>query len=274
MWFVPAAPNVKIVNIPSPAWTYQDPFFGSTMAPPYSSISNLDWGISCDLVFTGGLPKGGTSFFSLHGTAYYPRFRGFLKPVVAYVSFPADIKEGETVTGTIKIYPSPSPTPVTLALTTSTGTGSAVFASTSTFTQSGSFQITGAQRSSTAGNIRLSAIANGQEVSKTYFSVSSTDLQFPTGIAKGQTATANVIIAPSPSIGPVTLKLETTSGTGSAVFASNGSNTLDIYQSGDVQIRGIEASSTANNIRLSASTNGVQRTSKEFSVVWRVAHTT
>jgi hypothetical protein len=268
MRFVPSAPNINIVNIPERPNILFPPHFGSVLQPPYDLFTWLDWRISCDLVFIGGLPKGGTSYFSFLSVPYYPYFRAFLKPVVAYVSFPADIKEGETVTGTIKIYPSPSPTPVTLALTTTTGTGSAVFASPSTFTQSGSFQITGAQRSSTAGNIRLSAIANGQEVSKTYFSVSSTDLQFPTGIAKGKTATANVTISPSPSIGPVTLKLETTSGTGSAVFASNGSNTLDIYQSGDVQIRGVEASSTANNIKLSASTDGVQRASKEFSVVW------
>ena len=100
-----------------------------------------------------------------------PYFRGFLKPVVAYIKFPTEIQEGDTVNGDLKIWPPNNTTPVTLSLAVTSGTGSAVFASPITFTQSGSFQITGVQRSSTPTNIQLTATANAQEVSKTYFTV-------------------------------------------------------------------------------------------------------
>lgn len=89
------------------------------------------------------------------------------------------------------------------------------------------------------------------------------------GIVQGQTANVTVTLRPSPSPVTVTLSLTTTTGTGSAVFTSTNTNTTSITQTSTITIKGVTASSTANNIRLSASALGSTLNSNlNFSVIW------
>jgi hypothetical protein len=69
-------------------------------------------------------------------------------------------------------------------------------------------------------------------------------------------------ITVSPDVPPlsnkaaISLRLSTTSGTGSAVFADNNSNVLTIRGSRKVKVRGVNVSSVTDNVRLTASVIG------------------
>ena len=88
-------------------------------------------------------------------------------------------------------------------------------------------------------------------------------------VGKDQTAGVQITLSPSPVQGGISLQLSTTSGTGSAKFNSNNSTTLSISQTSTVTIKGVTASSTANNIRLQAKSSDGSKTyaTKDFTVL-------
>jgi hypothetical protein len=253
------APGVNYFNIP---------FGGDVAWPPgptpplywYFWPYSWPWGFSCDIVFPGGVPKGGKSYFSLASSW----FQAQVSAVSASLSFPQNITEGQTLSGTVTLYPSPSPTPVTLALTTTSGTGSAVFASPTTFTQSGSFQITGVQRSSTAVNIKLSATANSQEVSKTYFTVSA-----PKPIITGpKTVWWFNGEDPNPTAYPTSVTLSATGNAANMTWSvTQGSHRITLAASGNqatVRSSGSYWSGTQGDISVTATADGM--TSDPFTI--------
>jgi hypothetical protein len=71
-------------------------------------------------------------------------------------------------------------------------------------------------------------------------------------VPKNGTISFNVTINPSPTPNKITLNLKTKRGTGEAVFTSNNSPTLQVDRSGAIEIKGIQESSTTDNIELSA----------------------
>ena len=123
---------------------------------------------SADVVFPGGVPRGGSTYFSISNLS--PNYSGYIQfsttPVVPQLAFQDTLIAGLTAAATISLNP-PNPASVTLSLTTTGGTGAAVFAgnnsSTMTVTVSGpqQIQIKGVTVSSVASNIQLSASVNG-----------------------------------------------------------------------------------------------------------------
>lgn len=105
-----------------------------------------------------------------------------------------------------------------------------------------------------------------------YFSASASvvvpEVRFQDSLVAGETANATLnVYGPSP-LPPVTLTLGPTTGTGSAVFATN-STTMTINQpqpSQTIAIKGATPSSTTANVRLSAVVNSVQRVTN-FTVI-------
>jgi hypothetical protein len=187
------AANVSIVNIPwGPNWPSEPGYFRYTLPWPYVR----PWAFSCDAVFSGGVPKGGSTYFSLDN----PYFSVTTKNVIPFVSFQSGIAKGQTATATITLYPSPSPVTVTLNLATTSGTGSAVFASNNgtsmTVTQSGTVQIKAVTASSVANNVELRALVSGEIRSRAAFTVVDTTLSCTSPVTRGQSTTCQ------PSIGP------------------------------------------------------------------------
>lgn len=90
-------------------------------------------------------------------------------------------------------------------------------------------------------------------------------------IGPGQVEQIQVNVTPSPlPLGAtVTLELSTTSGTGEAVFADNGSSTIEISGSQAVRVRGVTQSSQIDNISISARHTGTTTVlaSELFSVI-------
>ncbi|MFB3918198.1 MAG: hypothetical protein ACE14M_15825 [Terriglobales bacterium] len=173
------ATNVTIVNVPE-QWNRVDPPFiyynacvGGQWGCPVSPYGEYPyWGTSCDVVFTGGVPKGGSTYFTAdNANPNYPYFNVSANTVVPYISFQDAVVKGQTATATLTLSPSSSPYPVTLNLTTTTGTGSAVFTATNSTTMTipantatpVAVQIRGTDPSSTVANIELSASVNGVE---------------------------------------------------------------------------------------------------------------
>lgn len=198
------APNVSIVNIPERANYSLGPYhyFDICVAGvcPTGPLGGLILQNSCDTVFAGGIPKGGSTYFSLHG--YPPYFQVSTNSVIPDITFQDAILKGQTGTATVTLSPSPSPTAVTLSLTTTTGTGSAVFASNNstsmTLTQSGTVQITGVTGSSVGHNIQLSASVNGvQRVLN--FSVLDSTLTCTSPVTRGQNGNCQVNNGPNGS---------------------------------------------------------------------------
>jgi hypothetical protein len=159
------APNVSVVNIPE-RWNYSNPPYYLYDVCVGGQCPVDQWGSvllenKCDVVFAGGVPKSGTSYFSLQ----WPFDQVTTNSVVPYISFQDVIAVGQTATATVTLSPSPSPAAVTLNLAPTTGTGSAVFASNNgtsmNITQSGPVQIRAVQPSSAQANIQLSASVNG-----------------------------------------------------------------------------------------------------------------
>ncbi|MFA5343324.1 MAG: hypothetical protein WC381_05110 [Kiritimatiellia bacterium] len=83
-------------------------------------------------------------------------------------------------------------------------------------------------------------------------------------VRKGATKSVVVTVAPVGSI--VTLKLATTTGTGSATF-DDGTTEKVIADTTTVTIKGVTESSVTDNIKLFAEIDGVECFSEEFSVV-------
>ena len=95
--------------------------------------------------------------------------------------------------------------------------------------------------------------------------VSITDIQ---GVPKNGTKDIQVTIPQGPLNVDITLKLSTTTGSGSARFAANNSTTLKVRQTGPVKIKGITESSTADNVQLQAKLGSSVLDTENFSVVW------
>jgi hypothetical protein len=88
-----------------------------------------------------------------------------------------------------------------------------------------------------------------------------------TAVVKNNTATVEVKVG-NPQ-GEITLKLETTAGSGEALFASTGSDTMTITQTTPVEILGTMESSDRDNISLKAfNADGEELDSEKFSVLW------
>ena len=80
--------------------------------------------------------------------------------------------------------------------------------------------------------------------------------------------TASVEVKMAAEHPPVTLTLETSSGEGEATFA-DGSSEMTLTETKTIEIKGVAASSEADNIRLEAKDEeGMALDSQDFSVVW------
>lgn len=77
-------------------------------------------------------------------------------------------------------------------------------------------------------------------------------------VGRGLEADVAVTLDPSPlpAGSTVTLRLATAAGTGAAVFAASGTDTLRVAASGPVRLRGVTESSAAGNVRLRAALPG------------------
>jgi outer membrane protein OmpA-like peptidoglycan-associated protein len=105
----------------------------------------------------------------------------------------------------------------------------------------------------TPGQFTVSAQVAGVTKSVT-ISVTSVQIVDVGIIGKGQNSDVAITITPSPLPAglSLTMRLEVTSGTGDARFASNNSQLITISQTTTLSIRGLTESSDVNNIRLSA----------------------
>ncbi len=170
-----ASANVRITNIPT----------GGSNPPPqgplyyfnWSPFLQPPWAGRCDVVFVGGVAKGGSAYFTFDGPPSggldpnLLRWTVSRKTVIPFVELQPAIAKGQTANATVTLYPSPTPggETVTLNLEPTSGTGSAVFTSTNTstmtVTQSGSIPVKGTEASSVADNIKLKASVSGRESS-------------------------------------------------------------------------------------------------------------
>lgn len=88
-------------------------------------------------------------------------------------------------------------------------------------------------------------------------------------VPKGGQKNIEITLNPSALVNEsVTLTLLTTEGNGGAQFVSSGSQIMQISQSGSVTLRGVEASSKTNNIRIKAEYGEDLLASKDFTVLW------
>jgi hypothetical protein len=222
------AANLSIVNIPErPITPNSPPYYyynictaGVCPQPPYA--------YACDVVFSGGIPKSGTTYFSLSNIVsnYAGYFQVTSKSVIPWVTFQDPLPLGQTATATVTLYPSPSPLAVTLALAPTTGTGGAVFVSTNsttmTVTQSGSVQIKGTAVSSTLDNIELSASVSGEKRSRVNFTVTGATLSCTNTVSRGSSITCQINNAPAPGSG---YNWQFTDASKNVVTANNTSST-------------------------------------------------
>ena len=90
----------------------------------------------------------------------------------------------------------------------------------------------------------------------------------PQGVPQGGSDVFTVTVSGPVLDGPVTINLNTTQGTGSATFGDGTTSTM-INSAGTVNltVKGVQASSTANNLAISASFGDEVLTSQQFSVV-------
>ena len=103
------APNVSIANIPerwstywfnSPPNYYYDVCVGG--ACPNWPYGGAVLRTSCDIVFSGGIPKGGSTYFTtINASSYYPYFQVTTNTVVPYVSFQDTLLKGQSAPATI-----------------------------------------------------------------------------------------------------------------------------------------------------------------------------
>jgi len=136
------APNVQIINIPRTSNFANPPYYF------YNSCPNCTppWETSCDVTFSGGVPRNGTTYFSIHNLS--PNYTGYFQvhtnSVVPWLSFSDAIVQDQTVNATLTLFP-PNSATVTLNLATIAGMASAVFAAnnstTLTLTTAGPVQI-------------------------------------------------------------------------------------------------------------------------------------
>ena len=73
----------------------------------------------------------------------------------------------------------------------------------------------------------------------------------------GGSGTITATVAPTNNTTTILLSLVTTNGTGQALFANNGKNTLNITATTSLIITGVQASSTPDNIQLTATLSSV-----------------
>jgi len=128
-------PNVKLINIPS-ASNYAFPPYYFYNACPSIPCANYSYIVehSADVVFTGGIPKGGSTYFTISNAGSYLGYIQFsTTPVVPQLTFQDTLIVGQTANATLTLYP-PNPATVTLTLAPTTGTGSAVFAANNSTT--------------------------------------------------------------------------------------------------------------------------------------------
>jgi outer membrane protein OmpA-like peptidoglycan-associated protein len=176
------------------------------------------------------------------------------------------IGKGQNTDVQITLNPSPLPagSSLTLELNITAGTGAAQFVSTGntrlTLTQTSTVAVRGITESSAVDNLRLLAHLTGETnvIAQRDLTVVAVTIGSVLGVKTGQTLDIPITIAPSP-LPPgtsLTLELSTTTGTGAAVFNSNNGTTLNVTQTGNVTVRGVTASSVADNIRLTARITG------------------
>jgi hypothetical protein len=254
------APNVRIINIPwgpnigsnSGPWYY---FY--SLPPPYAP-STIPWATSCDVIFEGGVPKGGSIYFSLGGNPpNSPQWNVTVKNVVAFVQFREGIAQGETADATVTLYP-PSPVEaVTLNLAPSNGTGSAVFTSTNSATttvnQSGPVGVKGADASSVHNNIELKALVGGDSRGRATFTVVDTTLTCTSPVTRGQSSTCQPNTAPTNA----TYTWKFTDGSGNVVTPNNNTGTWQgiMVTSGTVDLTIDGVALVPTNITVSNRTN-------------------
>src|SRR5438094_3078746 len=160
------APNVQIINIPRTSNFAIPPYYF------YNSCPNCTppWETSCDVTFSGGVPRNGTTYFSIHNVS--PNYTGYFQvhtnSVVPWLSFVDGIGPGQTVNATLTLSPA-NPVSVTLNLATISGMASAVFAAndstTLTLTTAGPVQIPirGVTADNSNPNMQLSASVSGTQ---------------------------------------------------------------------------------------------------------------
>jgi len=125
-----------------------------------------------------------------------------------------------------------------------------------------------------AGNCECGELQAYPESGMTVDAIPSVALAMDKGVVKDQNGTLDLIVSyPSGyqgNIRPLTLQIDTTSGSGSAVFANNNGSSLQTSQTGSfsVSIKGTATSSTADNIRVRAIFEGNTLASKTFSVIF------
>lgn len=191
--------NVTIANIPSNLTYAYPPYYYYRYFPNGLPPSSPPfWWAACDVAFSGGIPPGGSAWFTLYHCFFYPPT---IKDVVPFVHFQTAMAKGETASANVTLYPSPSPVTVTLDLVTTSGSGSAVFASTNsttmTITQSGTVQIRGVEASSVAENIELRASVGGEIRSRASFTVVDKTLNCTSPVTRGQSTTCQPATAPT-----------------------------------------------------------------------------
>ncbi len=170
---VDKAANVRIVNIPwGPDPTPVAGNYFYLLAPPYAPNTTSPWATSCDVLFYGGIPKGGSTYFSFNESApNFPYWVVTRKKVVAFVEFQPAIANGQTANATVTLHPSPAPSGVTVTLNlapTSGTTGAALFTSTNTSSMTvtespGTVGVKGTEASSTTTNIEWTATVSGEQ---------------------------------------------------------------------------------------------------------------
>jgi hypothetical protein len=90
----------------------------------------------------------------------------------------------------------------------------------------------------------------------------------PQGVAQGGSDTFSVSVSGPLLDYPVTITLATNNGTGSATFADGTtSTTISSPQTLNLTVKGVQASSAANNVTISADFGGELLASQQFSVV-------
>ena len=88
-------------------------------------------------------------------------------------------------------------------------------------------------------------------------------------VARDATVGVQVSVSNNPNNAPITLRLRRASGgSGAARFALNNSTSITITRSTTVQIKGVEISSTAGNLRLEAVFGTTTLASQAFTVIW------
>jgi hypothetical protein len=161
------APNVSIINIPAGATVSTPPYYFYNFW--IGGVPNYPIGKTCDAVFTGGVPKAGSTYFSLHNVAAnYPYFQVTTKLLIPRLTFQDAVAKDQTAIATLTLYPA-NTVSVTLDISTTAGSGGAVFAAnnstsiTLSVTGSAQIPIKGVTPSSTANNIQLRATVSGTQ---------------------------------------------------------------------------------------------------------------